>query len=164
MFLRANKDVQGFTLLEVLVTIVVIAISATALLGVYTSAVGRSADPVIQQQALAIAEAYLEEIQLKNFCEDPPLCASETGTAEAGETRSVYDDVQDYNDASVDGAVADQNGAAIAQLAAYTVSVAVSFADLDTITQASNNALRIDISVNHPAIDPISLSGFRSNY
>ena len=164
MFPRVNKDKRGFTLLEVLVTIVVIAISATALLGVYSSTVGRSADPMIQQQALAIGEAYLEEIQLKNFCEDPPACSSESGSSEAGETRSVFDDVQDYNDAAVDGAVADQNGTAIAQLAAYTVTVAVSFADLDTITQASNNALRIDVSVNHPAIDPITLSGFRSNY
>ncbi|MDJ0833328.1 MAG: prepilin-type N-terminal cleavage/methylation domain-containing protein [Gammaproteobacteria bacterium] len=160
MFPRVLNNHQGFTLLEVLITIVVIAISATALLGVFSAVVSRSADPMIEQQAIAIAEAYMEEIQLKSF-EDPQ--GGETNGSEEGANRAQFDDVQDYNDASVDGAVEDQNGNPIAQLAAYTVTVTVGFEDLDTITDGINS-LRIDISVNHPAIDPINLSGFRTNY
>ncbi len=161
MFRKRLIKQQGFTLLEVLVTIVVIAITATTLLGVYSSVVGRSSDPIIEQQAIAIAEAYLEEIQLQSF-EDPE--GGETNGSEEGANRAQFDDVQDYNDASVDGAVEDQNGTAITQLAAYTVTVTVGFEALDSITQASSNALRIDVSVDHPAIDPITLSGFRTNY
>ncbi len=159
MFPKHKKLIKAFTLLEVLVTIVVIAITATALLGLYTSVIGRSADPVIQQQAIAIAEAYLEEIQLQSF-EDPEVV--ETNGPEEG-SRSEYDDVQDY-DGITNAAIEDQNGAAITQLGAYTVTVSVGFEALDSITQASNNALRIDVSVDHPAIDPITLSGFRTNY
>ncbi len=166
----------GFTLLEVLVTIVVVGIAAAAILGVFTSTVSRSADPLIQQQAIAVAEAYLEEIQLKQFCHDspPPMnapppqilptCPSETGSAEGAETRAVFNDVQDYNDPSVDGVPADQNGVAIAGLANYQVTVTVAAAELGSINQSSGNALRIDVTVNHPAIDPITLSGFRTNY
>ncbi|MCP4926649.1 MAG: type II secretion system protein, partial [Gammaproteobacteria bacterium] len=50
----------AFTLIEVLVTLVVIGVAATALLSVFTNMVSGSADPVIQQQATTIAESYME--------------------------------------------------------------------------------------------------------
>ena len=165
---------SGFTLIEILVTIVVIGIAAVAIMGVFSSTIRSSASPLIQQQAVAIAEAYLEEIQLKQFCHDapPPLvavpqvplpsCPSESGGAEAGETRITFNDVQDYNDASVDGTVRDQNANAIAGLSDYSVSVSVTAAPLGVI--ASSDALRIDVQVDHPAIDPITVSSFRTNY
>lgn len=168
---RGQFPPTGFTLIEILVTIVVIGIAAVAVMGVFTSTVSNSAAPLIQQQAISIAEAYIEEIQLKQFCHDapppmtaptqpPPGCPSETGGAEAGETRDTYNDVQDYSDASVDGVVRDQNGTAIAGLGDYSVTVDVTTAALDSIA----DALRIDVSVNHPAIEPIMLSTFRTNY
>lgn len=156
-----NKCMNGFTLLEILITIIVIGIAASSIMAVYISTVKTSADPLIQHQAIAIAEAYMEEIQLKSFADPGGI---ESGGAEAGEIRSTYDDVQDYDDPSIDGAVADQNGASIAGLGDYTVTVGVSAAALSLITQASGNAMRIDITVDHPAIDPITLSGFRANY
>lgn len=159
-----GKDCFGFTLLEVLITIVVLGIAGSAIMGVYINIVRSSADPLIQQQAIAIAEAYLEEIQLKQFCEDPPSCGSESGREEGAESRAVFNDIQDFNDPSVDGSVRDQNGVPIAELATYTVDVAVSAAALGAITQASGNAQRIDITVSHSAVDDIVLSGFRTNY
>lgn len=166
--------ISGFTLIEVLVTIVVVGIAASAIISVFISTVRSSADPLIQQQAIAIAEAYMEEIQLKQFCQDaappmttpppkaPPGCASETGVSE-GESRATYNDVQDYN-SLIDSEVRDQDGVAIAELAAYSVTVVVSAAALGSITQLSANAMRIDITVDHAAIEPITLSGFRTNY
>jgi MSHA pilin protein MshD len=167
---------SGFTLLEVLITIIVIGISATAIMGVFISTVKSSADPLIQQQAIAIAEAYMEEIQLKQFCNDPappmlapppkvvPVCPTETGGREGTETRSTFNDVQDYSDPSVDGIIRNQNGSPINGLSNYSVTVSIGVAELGSITSASGNALRIDISVDHPAIDPITLSSFRTNY
>ena len=52
---------SAFTLVEIIVTIVVLAIASTALLSVFSSMVRGSADPVIQQQAITVAEAYMEE-------------------------------------------------------------------------------------------------------
>lgn len=151
---------SAFTLIEVIVTIVVIAIAAAALLGVFTNLVRSSADPVIQQQATTIAEAYLEEISLRAF-DDPQ--GFESGTTEGESGRAEYDDVQDYRALTpVPTAPADQFDNPIPQLAQYRVSVSVTNAALNGIAAA--DALRIDVTVSHPAIAPITLSGFRANY
>ncbi|MFV2033139.1 MAG: prepilin-type N-terminal cleavage/methylation domain-containing protein [Gammaproteobacteria bacterium] len=148
----ATGRYSGFTLIEVITTIVVLAIAAAALLGVFTGSIRGSADPMIQQQAVSIAEAYMEEILLKAFIDPDGI---------GGETRPNYDDVQDYNTLP-DTLVRDQNGNAIATLSAYSISVTVSGDSLNGIAAA--DSLRIDISVDHPAIDPILLSGYRTNY
>ena len=151
----------GFTLIEVLVTVVVLAIAATAIMNVFISTVRSSADPLLQQQAIAIASAYMEEIQGLNFA-DPVV--AESGGPEAGETRASYNDVQDYNGLTDNGAK-DQSGAAISGLSAYQVSVSVSGHTLTgTASIAASNAMRIDVTVTHPAIDAITLSGYRTNY
>ncbi len=142
----------GFTLIEVITTIVVLAIAAGALLSVFTGTIRGSADPMIQQQAVSIAEAYMEEILLKDFNDPDGI---------GGETRSTYDDVRDYN-ALPDTVVRDQNGNAIGALSAYSITVSVTGDVLNGI--AASNSLRVDISVDHPAIDPIVLSGYRTNY
>ena len=157
-FNRGNNG--GFTLIEILVTIVVLGIAATSIMSVFISTVKTSADPLIQQQAVSIAEAYMEEIQSQNF-NDP--VAVETGGAEAGEVRATYNDVQDYAGLSDTGAK-NQNNVAMLGLEDYTVTVDVSAAVLNSITVPSGNAMRIDIQVTHDAIDPILLSGFRTNH
>ena len=174
---RNRAFASGFTLIEVLVTIVVISIAATAIMGVFINTVKTSADPLIQQQAIAIAEAYMEEIQSRKFCEDvsPPMslpppqsipsCVTETGGSEGAQSRSTFDDIQDYNDpVVVDGVVRDQNYVAIAGRGGYSIAVVVSAAALGVTSEGSGNAMRIDITVSHAAIDPITLSGFRANY
>ena len=155
---------RGFSLLEILITIVVLAIAASSIMGVYINVVQKSADPVIQQQAIAIAEAYLEEIQLKQFCEDPPLCVAETGSSEGAESRGIFNDIQDYN-ALADTVVRDQSNTAIAALSNYSVQVNVAGQALNgAATIAASDSMRIDVTIDHPGIDPITLSGFRTNY
>ncbi len=161
MSIKAISTRTGFTLIEVLVTVVVLAIAASAIMNVFISTVRSSADPLLQQQAVSIAAAYIEEIQSQHFA-DP--VQAETGAAEAGETRATYDDVQDYNGLSDVGAK-DQNGNAINGLSDYTVDVSVSGATLSgASTIAATDAMRIDVTVTHPAIGPLKLSGFRTNY
>ncbi len=146
---------SAFTLIELLATIVVLAIAATALLSVFSGTVSKSADPVIRQQAITVAEAYMEEILRKAY-QDPVV--AETGAAEGGETRASFNDVQDYNSLP-DNQVRDQNNNPIAQLAAYSVTVAVNGAVFNGV-----NAMRVDVTVSHPAIDNIALSAYRTNY
>ena len=130
-------------------------------MSVFISTVKTSADPLIQQQAVSIAEAYMEEIQSQHFA-DP--VAVETGGAEAGETRASYNDVQDYAGLSDTGAK-NQNNVAIAGLTDYDVAVSVTAQTLSGSTSiAAVNSRRIDVTVSHPAIDPILLSGFRTNH
>jgi MSHA pilin protein MshD len=141
----------GFTLLEIITTVVVIAIAATALMSVFSSTVATSADPVLEHQAIAIAEAYMEEIMLKDFDQTPlPV-----------PPRSEYNDVRDYNNLP-DTVVRDQNGLAIAALSDYSVTVTVVSDSLNAI--AVIDSLRIDITVSHASIDDVLLSGYRTNY
>ena len=146
---------SAFTLIEIIVTIIVIGIAGTALLSVFTNMIRGSADPVIQQQATTIGEAYLEEIMLRAY-DDPQV--AESGGAEAGETRPTYDDVQDYNSLGTTQ-VRDQDNNPIVALSDYQVTVAVNAAVFNTV-----NAMQIDVTVTHPATGSILLSAFRTNY
>jgi len=143
------KRNRGFTLFEIIVTVVVIALAATALMSVFSSTVATSADPVLEHQAIAIAEAYMEEIQLKSFTTGP------------GNTRPTYDDLLDYH-GLVDVGARDQEGNAIAGLADYSVAVTVELDSLNLIL--GGNSLRIHIIVSHASIDPVLLTGYRTNY
>ena len=67
MSLRNGHHQQGATLVEVVISIVVIAIAVSAVLGLLSTSVGRSADALIVTQGVSIANAYLEEISLKPF-------------------------------------------------------------------------------------------------
>ncbi|MCP4765357.1 MAG: type II secretion system protein [Gammaproteobacteria bacterium] len=147
----------AFTLIEILVTLVVIGVAATALLSVFTNMVSGSADPVIQQQATTIAESYMEEILRKPY-EDPVVPETGGGGAEAGETRASFNDVQDYKDLP-DNLVRDQNNNPVAALADYTVTVNVNAAVLNGV-----NAMQIDVSVSHAVTGTVSLSAFRTSY
>ena len=57
----ALRRQSAFTLIEIIVTIIVIGISATALLSVFTNMIRGSADPLIQQQATSIAGEIIGE-------------------------------------------------------------------------------------------------------
>ncbi len=154
----APRRQSAFTLIEIIVTIVVVGISATALLSVFSNMIRGSADPLIQQQATSIAEAYMEEIMLRAF-EDPQV--AEDGAAETGETRPNYDDVQDYNSLGTTE-VRDQNNNPVAALGAYGVTVLVEGDVLNTVPAAA--AMRVDVTVTHPAVADILLSGYRTRY
>lgn len=70
------RNNQGFTLIELIVAMVVISVALVGVMSVINYTTLHSADPVLRLQAIAIAEAYMEEITLKNYF-DPD--ADETG-------------------------------------------------------------------------------------
>src|SRR2546423_1873123 len=143
---------RGFTLIELIVAITVVGIAATTILGTIAAVARRSADPMLQQQAIAIAQAYLDEIGQRwvVYPNGPP---PNTG-------RGSWNLVNQYN-GLIDAGARDQFGNAIAALSAYTVSVSVvQTAALPGIAAAR----RIDVTVtNGPAVN-VTLSGYRTNY
>jgi MSHA pilin protein MshD len=149
----ARRREQGATLIELIVSIVVVAIAVTSVLGLLTSNVVRSADAMVLEQAVSLAEAYLEEIAFKPFA-DPD-------GADGEPARAAFDDVDDY-DGLVDSGARDQFGNAIAALAAYTVAVSVTpSAALPSVPAV--DAARIDVTVSHPAAPvDISLTAYKT--
>ena len=104
---------QGFSLIEALITIIVISIALAGVLMAININVAHSAGPMIRSQAYSIAGSYLDEIMSKSYSvlPNPP-------------GRQNYNDVDDYNGLVNNGAQ-NQFGQPIAGLGGYTVSVAV---------------------------------------
>lgn len=147
---------RGFTLIELIVAITIVAIAATTLLGAIAATTSRSADAMLQQQAIAIAQAYLDEIQ-QRWVVDPNPTGSPPNTG-----RASWDLVDQYN-GLVDVGAHDQFGNPIAALAAYTVSVNVS--NSTALPGIGNTAARrIDVTVTTAPNVSVTLSGYRTNY
>lgn len=180
---------RGLTLIELIASIVIFAVVAAGLIVLMQQTTARSADPMVQQQASAIAQAYIEEVALQSFCDpnfdvdaDPstPLncpadCASSAcsgacrnpalGSSREG-ARNLFDDVCDYHGLSDSGA-ADQNGLPIPGLGAYRVNVTVDDVGvgLDTLDSDAGQVVRVNVVVSNPAMEsPVAMSVYRANY
>jgi MSHA pilin protein MshD len=114
-------------------------------LGVLSLLATGSADAMVRNQAVAIAQAYLEEIRLKDF----------NANGVPG-SRALYDDVSDYNGLTDVGA-RDQFGASISGLGSYTVRVTVANSTLSGAAMK-----RIDVNVQHSAGVNMTLSAYRA--
>ncbi|MDJ0919470.1 MAG: type II secretion system protein [Woeseiaceae bacterium] len=143
---------SGLSLVELLVSIVIVGIAAGTVLGVFSTTTGSSADPMIRHQAAAIAEAYLEEVLLRPV-DDPDGVDGEVARAD-------FDDVDDY-DGLFDVGARDQFGTPIAALSAYSVSVSVGNSSALTGVP-SGDTFRIDVLVTRGAIISYRLSGYRT--
>jgi len=151
--MRSTRE-RGVTLIELVVSIVVVALAAGAVLGVLARTAGSSADAMVLSQAVSTAEAYLEEITLKPF-DDPDGVDGEVG-------RANFDDVDDY-DGLVDVGARDQFGNAIPALAGYTVRVTVSHSGALTGI-LSADAERVDVRVTFPPSIDFTLSAYKTRY
>ena len=155
MVVGRQARVRGFTLIELIVAITIVAIAAGTLMGVMAAVASRSADAMLQQQAIAIAQAYLDEIEQRWVVDPDPY-----GTPPLG--RANWNLVDQYNNLNDSGAQ-DQFGQPIPGLGAYNVSVnVVQSTGLSGISGA--NARRIDVTVTTAPNVTVTLSGYRTNY
>jgi len=148
--MRHQLKQSGASLVELILTIVIISVALTGILSLVNQTVSHSADPMVQRQAIAIAESYLEEIMLL------PVTAI-TDTSVVG-SRSTFDNIADYHGLSDAGAT-DQNSKLIPGLLHYTIEVTVS----DQI-HASVSMKAVTVSVSPLGTDTISLTGYRADY
>lgn len=157
-----HRGMRGVTLIELTLALVVIAIAVVGTLKVFNLTTGNSGDPMIREQALLIAESYMEEILLKRFV-DP---ISNTVCPVPPAARSSYNNVCDYNGLSDVGAH-DQFGNLIAGLNNYNVAVTVANSGVALNTISNSGAIRvlqIDVTVTGPGATTMILSGYRTNY
>ena len=145
---------QGVTLIELVIAITVVAIGVTSILGALAASSSHSADAMVQQQAVSVAQAYLDEI-LQRWVVDP------FGTPAVG-GRANWNTVDAYNGLADVGAH-DQFGNAIAALSTYNVAVAVvPSGALGGIGAAA--VRRVDVTVSHAPNVTVTLSGYRANF
>ena len=161
----------GLSLVELVMFIMVISVGLAGVLLVMNYTSQHSADPMIREQALLIAESYMEEILVKKFI-DPTTSTTRTcPTAEGGRTN--YDNVCDYNGLSDTGA-RDQFGNTITGLENYNVAVTVSGGTGISLGPSTNlvantgsiRVLQVDVTVTHSNSPDFSLplTGYRTHY
>lgn len=170
-----SRQQRGLTLIELIIFIVIVGAALAGVLTVLNVTARSSADPVLRKQALAIAEAVLEEVMLQPFtwCDpNDPNAATATGygsctvvqntaAGKAGESRGSstvpLDNVLDYNGEAISTNIAG-GGSTL-----YVANVTVAAADLNTIAAASDAALLITVSVTAGS-ETIQLQGYRTRY
>ena len=131
-----GRPQRGATLIELVVAITIVSIAATTILATLSAVASRSADAMVQQQAISIAQAYLDEI-LQRWVVDPNGTPTYAG-------RSTWDLVDNYSGLTDTGAH-DQFGNAISSLSSYNVSVSVAqTSGLGSITSPA--ARRVDVT------------------
>lgn len=141
------------TLVELVIAIVIVGIAAAALYSAMAAITARSTDPMLRQQSLMIAEAYLEEILAKPYDPaDPPVGCTNS-------ERRCFNDVRDYHSPEEFQAPQDVAGNAIDKLASYGVKV-----DVDDSSLNGEAALRIEVTVRDPQGQTLTLTGWRTDY
>lgn len=157
--------------MELVIFIIIVSAASAGILLVMSATTQRSADPMVRQQALLIAESYLEEILHKRFTDPSAGTTQVCPTPEVG-GRASYDNVCDYHNLNDNAGVIDQLGNAVTGLTAYNVSVTVTGTANDgTALNDINNTgalrvLRVDVEVTHDDISDfqVRLTGYRANY
>jgi len=108
---------KGFTLVETIVGIVVLSIAFSIITTLIYPMVENSADQLHQIRAAELGQSMLNEIQGRSFDENSDrngglvrcgeltitCTANNALTAETGESRATYDDVDDYNGLNLSG-------------------------------------------------------------
>lgn len=153
---RPAPPSAGVTLVELIVAIVIVAIALGGLVAAFRIANRGSADPLILQQKVAIAESLMGEILLKPYAVDT--------TPITPNVRDTYNDVMDFNGyGSGLAGIRDVDNNPIAGLQSYNVAVAVSAVTLPT---NATPALKITVSVSYAADsgpqDAFVLTGWRT--
>lgn len=116
MSMLAKKNAQqqkGFTLIELVASMVVTALAFTALANFFFNTTSQAIDPIFETRAAKLGEALMDEILSRPYDDatapgGTPACGAVGGAnctaaadlgAEVGEiSRDLFDDVDDYND------------------------------------------------------------------
>jgi MSHA pilin protein MshD len=180
------------TLVELILFIVIVSVALIGVLQVLRITGGNSADPLRRKQALLIAEALLEEVELAKFtyCDPTDPNAADPNTHGVADCTIVenwgqagaepvgprpYDNVNDYVGAAntpvfpfLNGAgqLADAEGTAI-NVDGYTARLTITPATLNNIgtggLSADTDVLHITVEVGYDG-QTLVLDGYRTRY
>jgi MSHA pilin protein MshD len=182
----------GLTLIELLISIIIISLGVLGLLQVFNVTSKNSVDPQLRKQALSLAEAFLEEVELARFtyCDpsldaqaddplarpNPAACTTpEVVGPEVGNVRP-FDNVNDYvsqfnTDLPAFNVEAELKDAAnnTIVLNGYSVKLRITPESLNGIVSnaaaATMEVLRITVTVTYNSgKDSVTLDGYRTRY
>lgn len=180
--MRTPADTRGFTLIEITVMVIVLAVALTGVTIAINRAVLQSPEALIQARAMQLAQAYLDEILMKRFDEHSaqggiPRCSSVDNLQQACTTvipssdpgennRLDFDDVDDYHslDEQPPQSISGTTLTNLSNYADFRVRVSVSFAGTELGFADNTRAKRITVNVVTPLGNTIPVSAYRVNF
>lgn len=180
MFSRRIDNQAGFTLVELIIFIVVVGISAVSILSVYRITAKNSVEPILRKQAQSIASSLLSEILSHAYTHcDPSDDNAEVATRveecatlpealgpEPGESRFVapqFNNVNDYHGYTMNPVVSVSN-TPLPRLKDFRASVSITPVGAVIFSLPSNDdVLQINVTVTGPGIS-ITETGYRFKY
>lgn len=177
MTLCAQRRQAGFTLIETIIVVVLLGVMMAGMTALFVENVGKSHQPYLRQRALAVADAFMDEILRKRWDDNTPLgggcvntgsgscpagpAAAGIGTEEGA--RSNYDDIDDYNIITAQSPPQDSAGNAMAGYNGFSVSVTVDQPGAWNGVAAAD-VKRIQVQVTSNIGETITLAAYRVNF
>jgi MSHA pilin protein MshD len=164
---------RGVTLIELVITIVVIGIAMSALISALSTGIINSSTPLWESKALELSQAYLDEIQAMKFDEQMAtgggalagvLVSCTAADFNDSETRAEYDDVDDYNGLNDSPPRLIEAAINMDAYASYVVAVQVSCAGSDLGFANNQSAKRIVVTVTVPGGESRSVALYKGNF
>ncbi len=165
---RLPASQQGATLVELVMTIVIISVAIAGVVGAFSLIAGRSADPLNQTRAVELAQLYMDEIITRKYDHNAPQGGvprysggCNIDTEEGLRNRALFNDVDDYNglaDSPPEGAQGELDG-----YDGFTVKVAVKCAGAD-VKLPPSQAKRVDLTITAPGGQNFSFTAYKANF
>lgn len=149
--LRLHRDERGFTLIDLILVIIIVAIAIPPMLTLFIQMVSGSIFGVTVSRANALASTLREEIQSKKWDESAPPPSLTLGP-ETGENRAIYDDVDDFNGLD-ESPPRDSQDAILAGFTGFRQQVSVCYVantDFDTCIGGPTMYKQVTITVTDP--------------
>ncbi len=149
--LRLHRDERGFTLVDLILVIIIVAIAIPPMLALFIEMVSGSTFGVTVSRANALASTLREEIQSKKWDESAPPPSLILGP-ETGESRAIFDDVDDF-DGLDESPPRDSQGAILAGFTGFRQQVSVCYVaetDFDTCIGGPTMYKQVTVTVTGP--------------
>lgn len=167
----------GFTLVETVIVIVLVGVMMAGMTSLFMNNVSNSHRPYLRQKALAVTNAFMDEILRKQWNEATPLGGGCVNTASGscvtgpaviaigtdGESRATYDDIDDYHGLS-QSPPQDSSGTDMPGYAGYTVNVSVVQPGANWNAVPTADVRLITVSVTSSSNETLSVSAYRVNF
>tara|TARA_R110001592_G_scaffold9288_1_gene49525 strand:- start:17751 stop:18296 length:546 start_codon:yes stop_codon:yes gene_type:complete len=174
---KGKRRQRGVTLIELVISIVILSIAMIALMNSFSLSMSSSADPLWRNKTLKLAQLYLDEILSKNYDHNSPVgglpfvaapsCAS-LGPDDSTETREIFNDVDDYD--GISEAPFSLTGVLDSSYDNYLVSIEVvcdgkSVDAVDGLNAGSTpQAKKITVTITPPGQTALPFSAYRGNF
>jgi MSHA pilin protein MshD len=168
---------HGVTLVELVISVVILSIAMVAVLNSFSFSMKHSADPLWRNKTLKLVQLYFDEILSKNYDHSTPVggvpvlanpsCVpASLGPDSPGgvlEVRANYNDVDDY-DGLNDAPPVSLTGGLDASYAAYRVSVEVDCDGTTVSASGANHAKKVTLVVTPPGQNSITFAAYKGNF